>query len=66
MKKERIFRCPVTALMLMALLLSGCAHGVDTADAVVRVENNAAEELFDNGFMTSTGKLPIEDNSSLY
>lgn len=67
MKKERIFRCPATALVLMALLLSGCAHiGGDTADAVVRVENNAAEELFDNGFMTSTGKLPIEDNSSLY
>lgn len=54
------------ALMLV-VLLSGCARVTDdTVHAVANEENINSEILFDNGFMTSTGNLPIEDNFSLY
>ncbi len=54
------------ALMLV-VLLSGCT-GVpdDTVHTVAKEENINSQILFDNGFMTSTGNLPIKDNFSLY
>ena len=56
----------LTSLMLVALL-SGCARVTDdTVHAVANEENINSEILFNNGFMTSPGNLPIEDNFSLY
>lgn len=66
MELKRRCRCPVMALMLM-VLLAGCARiDGDTVNAGAEIEKNNSEAVFENGFMTSVGALPIEDNSSLY